>query len=357
MEKIVMIGAGKTGRGYIARLAAESDKALYFVDTNEELVKKLNEKGSFTVKFFGNCRPAMEISGYTAKTPDEAVIDDADLILVSVGGMNLDAVGAYLKEKLGDERTYTVITCENAASPAAKLAAVIGKKNVNVSEATVFCTTVADGELNIASENYPYLQCDKVLLKGYEPTIKGIRPIEGFENLLTRKLFTYNAASAIISYIGWYKGYTVYAEAANDPEILDKMDRNYAATNRVMCKKFGYTVEDQAEFAALSKKKFCDPTIVDTIARNAHEPQRKLGPKERIIGPLKLMFEMGEDTEILEETAACALIYEMDGEEKWDAIKANGKEYILTEICGLEKGSELFNRLLKKACELEERRK
>lgn len=352
-EKIAVIGAGKTGRGFVARLCAQSRLPVHFVDTDENLIRRLNENKQFTVRFFGDCRLPVTVDGYTASLPDEAELTDADLLFVSVGGTHLAQVGSYLRQKLLPTRRYTVITCENTSTPAKKLREAIGMDNVYVSEATVFCTTVADGELDILSEDYPYLQCDADLLAGYESHLEALRPMHHFENLLTRKLFTYNAASAIISYIGWYKGYTVYSEAANDPEILQLMDQNYAVTNRVMCRQFGYTPEDQNEFALLSKKKFCDKTIVDTIERNAREPQRKLTSAERIIGPLKLIFEMGEDTSVLEYTAACALLYRDEADETWCNWQRRGRDCILQEICGLSPMQELYQRIAALADKLE----
>ena len=49
---ITVIGAGKTGRGFIGRLLAEDKKEILFVDKNESLVTALSEKGSF--KSFGS---------------------------------------------------------------------------------------------------------------------------------------------------------------------------------------------------------------------------------------------------------------------------------------------------------------
>ena len=60
----------------------------------------------------------------------------------------------------------------------------------------------------------------KVLFAGCpEPAAKTLKPIGNFSNFLTRKLYTYNAASCVIAYIGWKKGYSNYADAANDEEI------------------------------------------------------------------------------------------------------------------------------------------
>lgn len=220
--------------------------------------------------------------------------------------------------------------------------------NVTVNESTVFCTTIEDEGIHINSENYPYLQCNAELLEGYVPDAKTIKVISNFSDFLTRKLYTYNAASCVIAYLGWKKGYSNYADAANDEEILGLLDKNYEVTNRVLCKEFGYQEEDQREFAQLSKNKFCDRTIVDTVARNARDPQRKLASEERIMGPIKLMYKYGEDASVLEKTAAAAIQYDSDGEDAWKKIKAEKtSEEILTDICGVEAGSEIYENIFK----------
>ena len=348
MSKIVVVGAGKTGRGFIARLLQEASEEVIFIDKNAELVEALNKENEFKVSFFGNVRESYYVHNFKACTWETADLEDAELILVSVGGQNLKDVGASLAPLLNDEKHYYIITAENASHPSKTLKEAIGKENISVSESTVFCTTIEDGGLDINSENYPYLQCDADLLEGYVPAAKTLKPIENFSNFLTRKLYTYNAASCVIAYIGWRKGYSNYADAANDPEVLELLDKNYEATNKVLCKEFGYEEADQKEFAALSKAKFCDRTIVDTVARNARDPQRKLGATERIIGPIKLLYKYGEDASVLERTAACAILYDNDGEDAWRAIKAEKtNEQILTDICGLEKNEIIYQNIMK----------
>lgn len=346
MSKIAVIGAGKTGRGFIGRLITESNLEFYFIDKDENLVKSLNE-ASFMVSFFGNVRKPHAVSGYKAYTWENADFTDTELIFVSVCGGNLKDVGKKLKTLLKEDKKYYIITCENYSNPAGTLKEAIGMDNVYVSEATVFCTTIEDGGLNIASENYPYLQCNADLLGGYIPEVKAVKPVNEFGNFLTRKLFTYNAASCIIAYLGWLAGYTDYAEAANDPTILSELDKNYAVTNKVLCREFGYDPNDQEEFAMLSRNKFTDKTISDTVARNAREPERKLGPNERVIGPLLVIDKYNEDTTVLEKTVAAMLLYDNEGEDNWKKIKSEkSPEQILTDICGLNKESHVFKRII-----------
>ena len=348
MSKIAVIGAGKTGRGFIGRLLAEDGCEFLLIDKNKELVEKLNEEKSFQVKFFGNQREAQVVTNYHAVTWEDADLSDTELIFVSVGGTNLPDVGAALKKWCVDGKKRYIITCENATNPAKTLMEVIGSPSVVASEATVFCTTIEDGQLHIASENYPYLQCDAKPLDGYKPAVTGVKTIHDFGNFLTRKLFTYNAASCVIAYLGYIKGYTDYGDAANDPDILELLDQNYAATNEVLCKEFGYTKDDQEEFALLSKKKFCDRTIIDTVARNAREPQRKMRAGERIMGPLVLLDRYGADISVLVKTAAAMLLYRNEEEDKWqEIVDTYTPAQILAEIGGLPEGSKLSEKIMK----------
>ena len=337
MNNVAVIGAGKTGRGFLARLLSQAGCRIRFVDRDEALVDALRREGSYTVRFFDGS-PAHTVSGYEACTWRDACFSDVELILVSVGGSNLPDVGTRLRELLDDGRERYVITAENAKRPAALLAEALKGLPVRTAESTVFCTTIEDGGLEIASQSYPFLQFDADAL-GWDPGIPGLKPVRGFGNFLTRKLFTYNAASCVIAYLGDLKGYTDYGEAANDPEILALLDRNYDATNRVLCQVFGYDPEDQRQFAALSRKKFCDRTIVDTVARNAREPQRKLQPGERIMGPLMMLWEHGEDISVLALTAAAMLLYDGEGEDAWRALRDAGTPAgILEQVAGLPAG-------------------
>ena len=320
MNNVVIVGAGKTGRGFLARLAAESGVSVTFIDKNAALVNTLNDAGSFTISYFGNVRSETVISGYSACTWENADLAGAELIFVAVGGQNLADVGASLAAKLPLESHPVIICCENASSPAEKLSAAIGRSDIPVSEATVFCTTIENGGLNISSENYPYLQCDRDRLAGYTPCIAAVKPVDRFADFLTRKLFTYNAASCVIAYLGAAMGYTSYAEAANDPVILALLDSNYAEINKAMCAEFGYTAEDQAEFALLSRNKFTSREIIDTVERNARDVARKLAPGERILGVIDLMRRHGTDTSVMEMTAAAAILYTADA--KWNDYRA-----------------------------------
>lgn len=350
-NKVVIIGAGKTGRGFLARLLR--DQQIVLIDKNEALIEALNRAGRIEIDFFGGKKPSLSIpfdGAYTWQNVPGEVLAEADVILVSVGGPNLSDVGASLRPYV--TAASKIIVCENASSPAKKLGEAIGIEGLRIAESTVFCTTIEreKGSLAINSEWYPYLQFDGDVFGADAPVMDGLKAVSNFGGFLDRKLFTYNSASCIIAYLGALKGYTVYGDAANDPQILALLDRNYAIINECICREYGYEEQDQREFALLSRDKFTDRTLVDTVARNAREPQRKITPAERIVSPMLLQQKYGQDSSILEMTLAAALRYTPEEETAWIAMLAEmGYEGVLEKICGLDPTSALFARVLEMA--------
>lgn len=51
MNRAVIIGAGKTGRGFIARLLVQQGIEIVFVDIDEVLINKLNISSKYCVHF------------------------------------------------------------------------------------------------------------------------------------------------------------------------------------------------------------------------------------------------------------------------------------------------------------------
>lgn len=370
---IGILGAGKTGRGFIGRLLAESGREFVLFDSSKELINQL--KDGFEVSFFSNCRPKMDINNYKAfHTEDpkcKEVFADISLLFISVGGNNLEAAGRWLARQMDsaalEARTFcNVILCENARDPSQKVKKAflealpkeqkaLAEERFGFADAAVFCTTIQqkDGSVDIYSENYPRLPLDVAGMKGKLPEVEGFHPVKDFENVLMRKIYTYNSASAVIAYLGWWKNYECYGDAANDPEILNLLDRHYASIGKAICQEYGYTEEDQNGFASLSKAKFCDRAIVDTIRRNAREPQRKLSAGERIAGPAVLIQKYDGDLTVTAMTAAAALLYEDSDDVAWSNMKS-GKtlKELLCDLSGMPEENPFVELVMEKVKQL-----
>ena len=121
----------------------------------------------------------------------------------------------------------------------------------------------------------------------------------------------------------------------------------YDVTDKVLCEVFGYSWADQVEFSMLSREKFTSRAIKDTVARNGRDPLRKLASGERIMGPMRLIYSCGKNPDVLIKTAACALLYKGEGEDKWEEAKKKlGIPGIMSSVMGLSPDEDLYKRIL-----------
>ena len=98
---ITVIGAGKTGRGFIGRLLAESGKEIRFIDKDAALVAAMNAKKAYRISFFGGKREDFEVSGYTAFTWEQVSTVTDELILQFEGHKLLLTHGHHYHVKSG----------------------------------------------------------------------------------------------------------------------------------------------------------------------------------------------------------------------------------------------------------------
>lgn len=344
-KKIAVVGAGRTGRGFIARLL-QGQAQIVFFDENTGLIDELQSRGQFYVNYYDSRKPD-KITGYEAhatKDPEcESVLQTCDCVFVSVGAENTANAGNWLKKFI--RSGICVIACENAVCPAELFGGdrLFGR----ACSGAVFCTTTEDkngsggpNKLDIKSENYPVLYTDKNI-PDFLAGLNGIEPVSDFATLMRRKIYTYNAASAIIAYIGAKKGYELYSDAANDPEIDELLDNFYLEINKAICEKYGIESKEQQKFALLSKVKFQNKKITDSISRNAASPLRKLSPSERIIEPARLIMEHGGSADVLAKTAAAAIDYAgICGDNKTKI------DNVLINTCGLRADEKLYESII-----------
>lgn len=340
--KIAIIGAGRTGRGFIARLM-HNQAHICFLDKNNTLIEKLHTQGEYNIRYYDS-EKIEKVGGYEAYTTDNdecgSVLKECGCVFVSVGGENTANVGKWLEEYISPD--IPVIACENAACPADLFG---GGLKGHTHSGAVFCTTTEASDdpigLDIMSEDFPALYTDNNVPL-HIAKLNGIKPVGDFATLMLRKIYTYNAASAIIAYLGVSKGFELYSDAANDPEIEKLLDAFYAEINKAICAEYGINREEQQGFALHSKKKFQNRKIIDSISRNAASPLRKLSPTERIIEPARLILRSGGNADVLVKTAAAAISY-MGLRDEAEVSK------VLTDTCGLNRDEALYNLIINTA--------
>lgn len=349
MSNIAIIGAGQTGRGYLNRFF--QDESVTFLDKDEALIDALQREKSYQISFGTTERQPVTLSNYDAYLIDSEegirCLEEAELIMISVGQQNLKDVAKVLEKVIAakPERSVDILTAENGVGVKKELASLCGNKNVHISEAIVFCTTISSGNsLDIFSQNLDYLPYDVISL-GHELPYKNMVAEEQFAVLMQRKIYTYNCVSAIVSYLGYYKEYSVYSDAANDIEIEQCICRVLETLNTCICMEYGISAEEQQQFSEMAVEKFQNRNIVDTIERNARNVDRKLGPTERILAPLSIIHKHQKESSDLLLVAASAIYY---GQKTSTLLKETDAYFAVLPAAWMEQIKYFLEELTKK---------
>ena len=368
----VIFGAGKIARGFIAHLLSLSDIDFVFVEKADALADLINERGQYTINILGApeknyvVKNAKALKFSQEKEITEAIAE-ADVVFDAVGGKNLqEIVPFYIKgiEKKAEKGGYlNFVTCENWKEPARILkegveAGIATEAReyldnyVGFTESVIMRSGIEAPKellkkdpLIVNVQNYWHLPVDAARVKGSLPDIKYMEPLTGFAGFLERKFYTYNAANGTTSFVGALLGYKVLAEAAHDERILKILHGVYQETGKALSIKHGISLEEQMAFAKTSLNKLQDYTIVDSIERNARDPQRKLGKDDRLVGSARMVLSCGIRPENLCTAIACAIYYRNPEDSSAVAlekvVKEEGIDAVLEKICGIEPEGEL----------------
>ena len=368
----VIFGAGKIARGFIAHLLSLSDIDFIFVEKADALADLINERGQYTINILGApeknyvVKNAKALKFSQEKEITEAIAE-ADVVFDAVGGKNLqEIVPFYIKgiEKKAEKGGYlNFVTCENWKEPAKILkegveAGIAPEAReyldnyVGFTESVIMRSGIEAPKellekdpLIVNVQNYWHLPVDAARVKGSLPDIKYMEPLTGFAGFLERKFYTYNAANGTTSFVGALLGYKVLAEAAHDERILKILNGVYQETGKALSMKHGISLEEQMAFARTSLNKLQDYTIVDSIERNARDPQRKLGKDDRLVGSARMVLSCGIRPENLCTAIACAIYYRNPEDSSAVAlekvVKEEGIDAVLEKICGIEPEGEL----------------
>ena len=368
----VIFGAGKIARGFIAHLLSLSDIDFIFVEKADALADLINERGQYTINILGApeknyvVKNAKALKFSQEKEITEAIAE-ADVVFDAVGGKNLqEIVPFYIKgiEKKAEKGGYlNFVTCENWKEPARILKEGIEAgiapeareyldNYVGFTESVIMRSGIEAPKellekdpLIVNVQNYWHLPVDAARVKGSLPDIKYMELLTGFAGFLERKFYTYNAANGTTSFVGALLGYKVLAEAAHDERILKILDGVYQETGKALSMKHGISLEEQMAFARTSLNKLQDYTIVDSIERNARDPQRKLGKDDRLVGSARMVLSCGIRPENLCTAIACAIYYRNPEDSSAVAlekvVKEEGIDAVLEKICGIEPEGEL----------------
>jgi mannitol-1-phosphate 5-dehydrogenase len=303
------------------------------------------------------------IAGYEALHTSDAegvaaAVGAADLVVTSVLEPNLPEVAGTLAWALeqrlrhGTGAPLNVVAAENMSNSSSVLGQhVLGalppdlhdlcRHLVGFPDSMIArVVPVAADPLVIYGEAYSEWTADRNAAVGEPPALAGLEWVTNQTARLERKLFIHNTGHAVCGYHGWLRGCHFIHEAAADPAIMAAIRAATAQSGAAVAAQHGFSAADIAAYCDNLAERLVIADLPDDIRRVIRQPIRKLGPRERLLGPLALCDQQGLPGDALCRAIAAVLASRMDDDDQFarlaEATARLGPVGALAELTGYE---------------------
>ena len=361
-EKIVVFGAGATGRGHVGLLAWQAGFDMVFVDRKPELVDALKRRGRYTVRLYGEQCQEVEVSGYRVYDAVERAtiaeeIREAALVLTAVFDQNLSdvaqtiALGLAACARAGRTKPLNCIACENMMDSSTQLGrhvrALLGPQEL------AWCDQYAGfpdcmisrvvprpepDPLVIVAEDYNEWTVRAEAFRGPKPVdLAALELVDNQSARLERKLFIHNGGHAACGYFGFDRGHKYIHEAVADPVVAECVLGALDELGAVVQRKWGFSADSIDAYKQDLCRRGAIPEMRDEILRVVRDPIRKLSPRERLVAPANLAVEYGLPRQWIVKAIVAALRYSHPQDPQSVALaeqlRQQGLSQVLQEIC------------------------
>ena len=374
-KTIVIWGAGRIGRGFIADLFSAAGYDLVFVDQSPQLVAQLRQAGRFTVARTGSGgrRSDVEVSQYTALSTDQTqevakAIVRADLMAIAVFPKAFADVtrqlvpGLLLRRTARPDAPLDILLCTNLLHPGPQFHALLddalpsdalsyAESHIGIVECLVIrIAPDPPAELHrrdpllVWTNGYPELPVDRAGFRGEIPTVTGLRPVDDMRVEEMLKLYTYNTFHAALAYLGALGAHELISECMADPQVRGPAVCALQEAGRALVAEYGLAGDEMAHRVESVIAHTDNPALGDTVRRFGADPSRKLARGDRLVGPALLARKHHIRAPYLVRTIAAALQFD-DVDDPGVAhvqerIAALGLGQAVSELCGLTESEE-----------------
>jgi mannitol-1-phosphate 5-dehydrogenase len=312
--RVVIVGAGKLGCGYLVPLFLGAGHEVLLGCRTRDTADRIRSTGGWRVRVTGE--PPEEVHGVGVAAMGTRELDEAvagaDLVVLSVGVGNTADAAPYLVPGLAARRgrpvdVWVVENAECAPTVSEALVHAAAARGARLPSLGV-AGTVAGVAVGHGSWHEPgvpefvgdaarRLAVDVRPLCSVPPELPGVHPTGQYRARLYEKLFVYNAGHALAAYLGWLRGHRTVDRAIGDPfvrpvvagALLEGRRAILAAYPGLLCGRSPDHVTDVHAPVADALARYGNTELADPVTRVAREPLRKLGPHDRLLGPVALL--------------------------------------------------------------------
>lgn len=305
MKNVLIVGAGRLGKGFIAETFDNAGWNITFLDKDPRVKEELEKEGQFYVKVHrvGEIQNRT-ITNFKAYVCDEeySCMDaflETDLIVLPLYPDDFKEAGHYLSKcfekfsQVHPERKLTLIciTNKNYLIPGieADFKEMLSDQTRDWFESHVVIRDSIIRRSTDASSNYDVhidtVAVNSLLIQG--PVYNDFSDVEWMEvtdkieMLKDIKVTAVNGPHATLAFLGYLKGYQTIPESESDPEIAQIVEKLVEQITKGVMKEYPITAEELHNLVYFAP---AEGVLPDSIYRVGYDPIRKLSKGDRLTG-------------------------------------------------------------------------
>mgnify|MGYP006287090337 CR=1 FL=1 len=378
---IVIFGAGKIGRSFIGQLFSRSGYRAVFIDIFAPVIEELNRRGGYEVVIKGEQEtviPVTNVSGIRADQSDKVAeaVARADIAATCVGKNALPSVFPLITAGLekraadsGESNPLDIIIAENIRDarklfsrelrkqlhPGYPFDTAVGLVETSIGKMVPIMSRkdIEEDPLRVFAEPYNTLIVDRNGFRNEIPEIPGLAPKDNMKAWVDRKLFIHNLGHAVTAYAGYVHDpgmkyiYEVLASDRLCAFVRGAMTQSARALEQEYSGEF--TSEDLDAHISDLVSRFQNRALGDTVYRVGRDIRRKLGPRDRLAGAVRLCIRHSVDITAMLWGLVCGYFFRSTDEEgrmfpgdrevERDFF-SRGPRFMLTEVSGFNPGQD-----------------
>lgn len=366
MIKVLHIGAGNIGRGFIAPILMNSKQIgkFIFADINKEMVSYLEKIKNYNVIECDN-----DIKNKTNIKIDNAILieqiknnkkilSDINLITISIGKNNIEKIIDQLEIVVENNvnKNVIIMCCENGY----KISSLLKEKMKNFKKLHkinfVDCLVdrivpIQNNKEAVLVEKYYSWICDENQWPLDVERISTISYTDDIEYEIYKKMCLLNGLHCGLS---WYR-YSIdrfnnlkyTTEIINSSDTLWYLEEYVKEVSIIISHKFNKNTNDIIEYGQTIINRIQNKLIMDEFSRIGRNPLQKLQYNERIISPIIYAIENNLNYDILLQTLKNGINYYFKNEVESQKLKQilieNNLKWLINS---LTKNENITNKIL-----------
>lgn len=346
-RKIVILGAGAIGRGYLPWVLPAADYDLIFVDANQTVIAAMRDAGKYTTyRIRNNKLESLVVPVHEAYLPQEFQPDrhrDVAACFLCVGPRNVAKAAGLVKGTMAP-----LILCENEPYTVEIAKRVVGHERVYFAVPDVITSNTAPAHL-LQKDALSVVTEDGTLFIEEGPAELGgdfqfLSAKDLFNVQWTSKLYLHNTPHCIAAYLGALVGATYIHEAMEVDGVSSIVAGAMDEMLRSLKLKWDIPHDFLQWYADKELTRFRSPLLFDPVSRVAREPLRKLEMHGRLIGAAQICLSLGIVPANILAGITGALLFENESDPDHHLVlmrRAFPPDLFNTYILGLRKDEPL----------------